>query len=53
MTSTLFGASGLVLSVLLAFFVAAAKDLSGGLFLEAWQVRRKLSIPILAEVESP
>ena len=53
MTGALFAVSGLVLSVLLAFFVAAAKDLTGGLFLEAWQVRRKLSIPILAEVESP
>ncbi|MFO0590942.1 MAG: hypothetical protein U0441_25590 [Polyangiaceae bacterium] len=44
---------GLVLSAALAIFAAAAKDLTSGRFVEAWQVRRKLQLPILAEVEEP
>lgn len=44
---------GLVLSAALAIFAAAAKDLTSGRFVEAWQVRRKLSLPVLAEVEEP
>lgn len=51
MNAAVIVAGGLVLSTLLAFFATAAKDLAGGRFVEAWQVRRKLSIPILAEVE--
>lgn len=43
---------GLVLSTVLALFVTAAKDLAGGRFVEAWQVRRKLSLPVLAEIDA-
>ena len=46
----MIGASGLVLSALLALFVAAVKDLASGRFVERWQVRR-LPVPLLAEVE--
>lgn len=49
-SSPVIAAAGLVLSVFLAVFAAAAKDLSGGRFVEAWQVRR-LPFPLLAEVE--
>ncbi len=52
-TTGVLAAGGLVLSALLAFFAAGAKDLASGRFIEAWQVHRKLSIPILAEVERP
>jgi uncharacterized protein involved in exopolysaccharide biosynthesis len=44
---------GILLGALLAFFVAAAGDLASGRFVEAWQVRRKLSIPLLAEIPQP
>jgi uncharacterized protein involved in exopolysaccharide biosynthesis len=43
---------GLILSAVLAIFVTAAKDLTGGRFVEAWQVRRKLSLPVLAEIDA-
>ncbi len=46
-------AGGVVLSLLLALFSTAARDLGGGRFVEAWQVRRRLGIPVLAEVEKP
>jgi hypothetical protein len=47
------GLGGIVLSLVLAVFAAAVKDLAGGRFVEAWQVRRKLSIPVLAEIDEP
>jgi uncharacterized protein involved in exopolysaccharide biosynthesis len=46
-------AGGIVLSVFLAIFAAAARDLGSGRFVEAWQVRRRLGIPVLAEVDKP
>ena len=49
----LLAAGGIVLSVFLAIFAAAAKDLGSGRFIEAWQVRRRLGIPVLAEVDKP
>jgi uncharacterized protein involved in exopolysaccharide biosynthesis len=52
-TTGVLAAGGLLLSALLAFFAAGAKDLVSGRFVEPWQVRRKLSIPILADVERP
>lgn len=44
---------GVFLSVVLAIFAAAARDFTSGRFVEAWQVRRRLRIPLLAEVPSP
>ena len=44
---------GVVLGVLLAFFAAGAKDLLSGVFIERWQVRRRLALPVLAELEGP
>lgn len=44
---------GIFLSIALAFFAAAARDFTSGRFVEAWQVRRRLRIPLLAEVRSP
>lgn len=44
---------GVFLSVALAIFAAAARDFTSGRFIEAWQVRRRLRIPVLAEVKSP
>jgi hypothetical protein len=44
---------GLVLAAVLAIFAAGVSDLTCGRFVEPWQVRRKLSIPLLAEIEEP
>lgn len=49
-STAVLAASGVVLGVLLAFFVTAAKDLASGRFIEVWQVKR-LPVPLLAEVE--
>jgi uncharacterized protein involved in exopolysaccharide biosynthesis len=46
-------AGGVLLGVVLAFFAAAARDLGGGRFVETWQVRRRLPLPVLAEIEAP
>lgn len=45
--------AGLFLSIFLALFAAAGKDLVSGRFVEVWQVQRKLRIPLLAEVNRP
>jgi uncharacterized protein involved in exopolysaccharide biosynthesis len=50
--AALLAAGGVVLSALLGVFAAAVRDLAGGRFVEAWQVRR-LPVPLLAEVERP
>jgi uncharacterized protein involved in exopolysaccharide biosynthesis len=44
---------GLAASVALAMAAAVAKDLADGRFIEPWQVRRRLPIPLLAELEGP
>jgi uncharacterized protein involved in exopolysaccharide biosynthesis len=44
---------GLAASVALAIAAAVAKDLASGRFIEPWQVRRRLPIPLLAELEGP
>ncbi len=51
--TAVLAAFGTVLSALLAIASAAARDLSGRRLVEAWQVRRKLRIPVLAEVDEP
>lgn len=49
----LLAGGGLVLGVLLGLFATIAKDLAAGRFLEVWQVRRRLPVPLLAEVDEP
>ena len=44
---------GIFLAVVLAVFAAVARDVGGGCFLEPWQLRRKLKVPLLAEVNEP
>jgi uncharacterized protein involved in exopolysaccharide biosynthesis len=44
---------GVLLSAILALFAAAGRDFTSGRFVEAWQARRRLKIPMLAEVTSP
>jgi uncharacterized protein involved in exopolysaccharide biosynthesis len=46
-------AVGFLASILAAIGIAGARDLASGRFVEAWQVRRKLAMPVLAEVERP
>jgi hypothetical protein len=46
----LLSVGGLFLGAVLAVFAAAARDLAGGRFVEAWQVRRLLGVPVLAEI---
>ena len=43
---------GIVLALMLAFFASAARDLTSGVFIEAWQVRR-LGLPLLGVVNKP
>lgn len=52
-SNAVLAAGGLVLSAALALFAAAAADLASRRFVEAWQVRRRLRVPVLAEVEEP
>jgi uncharacterized protein involved in exopolysaccharide biosynthesis len=49
----LLAGGGIVLGVLLGLFAALAKDIVAGRFLEVWQVRRRLPVPLLAEVDEP
>jgi hypothetical protein len=44
---------GFALSIGAAVLAAGGKDLASDRFVEAWQVRRRLPIPLLAEVEKP
>jgi hypothetical protein len=53
MKSYVLYAAGVLLSGFLCIFAAVVKDLGAGHFVEAWRVRRRLGIPILAEVDQP
>jgi len=44
---------GALLGLLLSIGVAAALDLASGRFIEPWQVRRRLALPVLGEVAGP
>jgi hypothetical protein len=44
---------GTVFTVALAIGAAGVRELARGRFVEPWQVRRKLPVPLLAEVEEP
>ncbi len=47
------GIAALPIAGILAFLVAAIADLASGLFLETWQVSRKLKLDVLGELELP
>ncbi len=49
----LLAVGGVLLAVVLAAIVAALVDIVGGRFVEPWQVKRKLSLPLLGEVGRP
>jgi hypothetical protein len=44
---------GLLLAAVLAIFACAGADLASGRFIETWQVRRRLKMPVLGEVTRP
>ncbi len=48
-----FGVGGTILAAILAAVVAALVDILSGRFVEPWQVRRRLSLPMLGEVIRP
>jgi hypothetical protein len=50
---TIAGWGSAFVALLLMVGVTAALDLASGLFLHPWQVRRKLSLPVLGEVTRP
>lgn len=49
--ATLVGIGSVVVALLLAILAATARDLLKGRILEAWQVRRKLKLDVLGELE--
>src|SRR6185369_2857769 len=44
--------SGLIASVMLAFAVAACRDLFSNTILESWQVERRLGLPVLGSLRT-
>lgn len=44
---------GIVAGLILGVFAALARDVLSGRFLQAWQVKRGLGLPVLAELETP
>jgi uncharacterized membrane protein YcjF (UPF0283 family) len=44
---------GLGLGILLAILGTAAMDLARGRFIEPWQVKRRLDLPVLGEASPP
>jgi uncharacterized protein involved in exopolysaccharide biosynthesis len=44
---------GTLLTAIIALSVAGLRELGSGRFIESWQARRKLPLPLLAEVEEP
>jgi uncharacterized protein involved in exopolysaccharide biosynthesis len=49
----LLGLAALPFAGILAFLLAAALDLASGVFLETWQVARRLKVEVLGELELP
>jgi len=49
----LLSVAGALAGLLLAFGLSAAVDVAGGRFIEPWQVKRRLSLPVLGEVSDP
>jgi uncharacterized protein involved in exopolysaccharide biosynthesis len=52
-TTQLIGIGALVGGAILALLLATVADLLGGLLLESWQVRRKLRLDVLCELDEP
>jgi len=52
-TAQIIGAASIVGAALLAILLAAVADLATGAILESWQVRRRLKIDLLAELDMP
>jgi uncharacterized protein involved in exopolysaccharide biosynthesis len=52
-TAKLIAVGAVFGGALLAFLVAAAADFAGGLVLESWQVRRRLKLEVLGELDIP
>jgi hypothetical protein len=50
-TAQLVGVGSVLGAALLAIALSAAADLAGGLILESWQVRRRLKIEVLGELD--
>ncbi|HYO65924.1 MAG TPA: chain-length determining protein, partial [Archangium sp.] len=44
---------GIFAGILLGIFAALARDVLSGQLLQAWQVRRGLGLPVLAELDAP
>jgi hypothetical protein len=42
-----------VAGLILGIFAAIARDVLSGQLLQAWQVKRGLGLPVLAELEQP
>jgi len=52
-TAQRIGVGSMVGAALLAIVLSALADLVGGLILESWQVRRRLKIEVLGELDRP
>jgi uncharacterized protein involved in exopolysaccharide biosynthesis len=52
-TAQLVGVGSVLASILLALLLAAAADLGTGIVLEPWQVRRRLKLDVLGELDNP
>ncbi|WP_257461809.1 GumC family protein [Archangium lipolyticum] len=49
----LIAIGGIVAGLILGLFAAIARDVLSGQLLQAWQVKRGLGLPVLAELEQP
>jgi hypothetical protein len=52
-TANIVAAGAIIGGALLALLLAAAADMAGGLVLEPWQVRRRLKLEVLGELDIP
>jgi hypothetical protein len=52
-TANMVAAGAVIGGALLALLLAAAADLAGGTVLESWQVRRRLKIDVIGELDIP
>jgi uncharacterized protein involved in exopolysaccharide biosynthesis len=52
-TATLVGVASVFASILLALLIAAAADLGTGVVIEPWQVRRRLKLDVIGELDNP
>lgn len=52
-TATIVGVASIFASILLALLIAAAADLGTGVVIEPWQVRRRLKLDVIGELDNP